>query len=85
MKNNKTKNEHPLGGWFGTIGGFIGLALGIDFGGSFIGAIIGMVVGAYIGIAVEHIVAKVLIFLFGVMIFLGRRELLGAMFEAIFS
>ena len=82
---HKVKNEHPLGGWFGTIGGLIGLVLGIDLGGNFIGAIIGMIIGAYIGIAVEHIVAKVLIFLVGVLIFLGRRELLGAIFESLFG
>ncbi len=82
MSAKNTSKEHPMGGWFGTIGGIIGLLYGIDLGGTFVAAIIGMVVGAVIGIAVEHIVYRILIFLAALIIYLMRREFFRALLES---
>ncbi len=85
-----SKNPHPFGGVFGTIGGFAGLGLALatgkdmEAGPLLIFAFVLMGIGAYVGLFVEYIVARILIIAGAIIVILVRQQIFHAIANAFF-
>lgn len=88
---NKQDSAGPLGGWFGTIGGFAGMGLALSMGGGMeplsllIFTIIAGAIGGSIGLFVENVVARVLIILVIIIEFLARHMIWATIKTAFFG
>ncbi len=85
------KPAGPLGGWFGTIGGFAGFGLAASMGKNLdalpllILMIVFGVIGGFVGLLVEHIVVRILIIAAAIIVILLRQQIFHAIANAFMS
>ena len=83
----------PLGGWLGTAGVLFGLYIGfyltaawqLDQGAGWITVIVCAIVGGYVGLALEHIVAFLIMLALTVILLFARNAMWQAISDSFFS
>ena len=84
------KPAGPLGGWLGTIGVGFGIyagvyvmaALNLDNGAGLMAVIVCAIIGGYIGLALEHLVAILVLIAIAVLFFMARHAMWQAFTDA---